>query len=149
MKKIFAMIVAAPVLALFAGAGVLAWNISRTWDARNTDALISGMIAACSMGGIVVAGILAAIVGIPLAMRLIDQWQQGERFKGTAGAWNALPPPSNQVRTNETIPKQLDYREPRPPTIEMREEGGSWQSAGPGAYDLWEDADSTDLREFK
>ena len=41
-----------------AGVGVLAWNISRTWDARNTDALISGLVASCGMGGIVIAGLL-------------------------------------------------------------------------------------------
>ena len=37
MKRIFAVVVAAPILALFVGVGTLAFSIAGTWDERNTD----------------------------------------------------------------------------------------------------------------
>lgn len=124
-KNLVALVALTPFAAVFVGVGVLAYNVSQTWDARNTDALISGLVASCSMGGIVVAGLLAAIVGIPLAMRLMDKWREADRLA-------AAPMPY-------TLDAQrAQWREPTPPLLADKQ-GGSWQTQGPATYDLWED----------
>ena len=82
MKKIFAVVIVTPVLALFAGIGVLAFNIAGSWDTRNTDVLISGVITACGIGGVVVALVLSAFVGLVFYSR----WQQERQ-------WSVPPPP--------------------------------------------------------
>jgi hypothetical protein len=127
-KMIVTMIVASPFVALLGGVGVLAYNVSQTWDARNTDALISGLVASCGIGGIVMAGLLAAIVGIPMAMRLMDKWRESDAvYSQRWGVSPRLPTPS------------LGYREPKPPLLDANQTDGSWHSAGVQAYDLWED----------
>ena len=64
MKRIFAVVVAAPILALFVGIGTLAFSIAGTWDERNTDVLISNLTMVCGLAGLVVALILAAFIGL-------------------------------------------------------------------------------------
>lgn len=115
-----------PVAAIFVGVGVLAYNVSQTWDSRNTDALISGLVASCSMGGIVVAGLLAGIVGIPLAMRLMDRWREADRVA-------AAPMPRYMLDA-----PRAQWHEPTPPRL-VDKQAGSWQTQGPATYDLWED----------
>lgn len=39
-KTLVAVIAVSPFVALLGGVGVLAYTVSQTWDARNTDALI-------------------------------------------------------------------------------------------------------------
>jgi hypothetical protein len=128
-------------MALLGGVGVLAYNVSQTWDSRNTDALISGLVASCGMGGIVMAGLLAAIIGIPMAMRLMDKWRESDaRY---AQGWNraafwsrdGLP----QAHHMQSSPRLAGYQEPQPPLLETKQTAGSWQSAGIQAYDLWDE----------
>ena len=121
-KTLLTMVALSPIVALLGGIGVLAFNISQTWDARNTDALISGLIASCSIGGIVMAGILGALVGIPLAMRLMDRWRQAEPLPPRQ--WRELPSPD----------RQLPYYS-EPPQLSDRQ-SGSYHSME--QYDLWE-----------
>ena len=123
-KTIVAAVVMTPVAAVFIGAGVMAYNVSQTWDSRNTDALISGLVASCSMGGIVIAGLLTAIVGIPFAMRLMDRWREADRL--------AAPP-----RYMLDGPR-AQWREPTPPMLPDKQ-AGSWYTQGPAAYDLWDE----------
>lgn len=131
--KFFATVVVfTPILALFGGIGALAWNISQSWDARNTDTLISGLVASCGMGGIVMAGLLAAIIGIPFAMRLMDRWRESEGYV-QGPAWRQLPHQQNRLP---------DWME-QPPMIEAKRQG-AWQSQGPGQYDLWDDEEQAD-----
>jgi len=123
-KTLLTIVALAPFVALLGGVGVLAFNISQTWDARNTDALISGVIASCSIGGIVMAGMLGTLVGIPLAMRLMDRWRQ-------AG------PPPRQWRQLPSPARQLPYYG-EPPQLSDRQ-SGSYHSME--QYDLWEEGD--------
>jgi len=124
-KNLLAAVALTPVAAIFLGVGVLAYNVSQTWDSRNTDALISGLVASCSMGGIVISGILAAIVGIPFAMRLMDRWREADRL--------AAAPPRYMLDGS-----RAQWHEPTPPRLVDRQ-AGSWQTQGPAVYDLWED----------
>ena len=121
-KNLVTVVVLAPFVALLGGLGVAAYNVSQTWDARNTDALISGLIASCSMGGIVIAGILAAIIGIPFAMRLMDRWQQADRY--------GMPP--------RALPGRGPGWVEHPPQLTDKQQG-QWLSQGPAQYDAWDD----------
>lgn len=136
-KTIVAIIVASPFVALLGGIGVLAYNVSQNWDSRNTDALISGLVASCGMGGIVMAGLLAAIVGIPFAMRLMDKWRESDTM------WShhrSGSPTWYTERFPATPPTRfLGYQEPHPPLLEVKPETGSWRSNGVQTYDLWEE----------
>jgi hypothetical protein len=148
-KMLVAAIVAAPFVALLGGVGVLAYNVSQTWDARNTDALISGLVASCGMGGIVVAGLLAAIIGIPMAMRLMDKWRESDALY--ARGWNraALSGRSGLPQTPylQGSPGLAGYQEPQPPLLEIKQTAGSWQSTGVQAYDLWDETVSPEREE--
>lgn len=130
-KTIFAVIAAVPFVVVFLAAGVAAYNVSQTWDARNTDALISGLVASCGMGGIVIAGLLAGIIGIPFAMRLMDRWRETDAVYGRHWTTSGMLGP--------TANRPAGYFEPRPPMIEAKSEQGSWTSSGIDTYDLWEE----------
>ena len=84
MKKMIAVIVATPILALFLGIGVMALSIADTWDERNTDVMISNISVICGIGGLAFALVLAAIVGIVMITRLPPRdrtptWREGGR----------------------------------------------------------------------
>jgi hypothetical protein len=135
-KTIVAILVASPFVALLGGVGVLAYNVSQTWDSRNTDALISGLVASCGMGGIVMAGLLAAIVGIPFAMRLMDKWRESDTLwprRSNASPWDTERFPTTPSG------RFIGYHEPHPPLLEAKPETGSWRSNGVHTYDLWEE----------
>lgn len=123
MWKMFAVVVAStPFLIVFIGVGVLAMNISSTWDSRNTDALISGLVASCSMGGVIVGGLLALLIGIPMAIRIMRE---------------ANPPyasPHVQTRVERSLPPVWMQE---PPRIEVNtKDQGAWDSPGVHVYDL-------------
>ena len=136
-KTIVTVIVAAPFVTLLGGVGIFAYNVAQTWDSRNTDALISGLVASCGMGGIVMAGLLAAIVGIPMAMRLMDKWRESDAFytraRGIPSPW-----PVTTLPLTAKAP-EMSYREPQPPLLAAKPPNGSWNSAGANVYDLWEE----------
>lgn len=84
MKKMIAVIVATPILALFLGIGVMALSIADTWDERNTDVMISNISVICGIGGLAFALVLASIVGIVLITRLSSRdraptWRESGR----------------------------------------------------------------------
>jgi hypothetical protein len=136
-KIIVTVIAASPFVALLGGVGVLAYNVSQTWDARNTDALISGLVASCGIGGIVMAGLLTAIVGIPMAMRLMDKWRESDTL--FLRGWGAST--RRSMLNAPLTPCLPEYREPRPPMLAAKPTQGSWQSSGVQTYTLWEDVD--------
>lgn len=117
-KMLLTMTLIAPTLAFFGGVGVLFWHVGETWDARNTDSIIVGMVAVCGTGGILVALMLAAIIAIPLARRI----------------WANDPDPMVPIYENPA----LTVRTPPPKLLD--DNAGAWQSAGPTGYDLWADA---------
>lgn len=123
MWKMFAVVVAStPFLIVFIGVGVLAMNISSTWDSRNTDALISGLVASCSMGGVIVGGLLALLIGIPMAIRIMRE------------ANPPYGPPYVQARPTRSLPPVWMQE---PPQIEIKaNDQGTWESPGVHVYDL-------------
>lgn len=116
-------LIAVPILALFGGLGVLAWQIGETWDQRNTDALVTAVASICAGGAVIVGALLALIVGVPLALRAYDRG--GTMRQPPQTEWRALPP----ARPSWTE---------QPPMIADKQQG-TWQSAG--SYDVWEDAE--------
>ena len=130
-KTLVTIIALSPFATLLGGIGILAYNISQTWDARNTDALINGLISSCAMGGLVMAGLFALILGVPLAMRLMDRWRESDRYIRT----------NNRQAPRQQLPPAL-YE--TPPLLQDKSQQGSWQSLGPGQYDLWDDDKTID-----
>lgn len=128
MKGLITGLVAAPVLALFVGVGVLAWRIGDTWDQRNTDSLVTALAATCAGGAIIVGLLLALIVGVPLALRAYEGGGYARRAwtAETQTQWRQLPV-SRPPAWAEQPPMLTDNRQ------------GAWQSTGATAYDLWDD----------
>lgn len=133
-KGLLAGLVALPILALFGGMGMLAYQIGQTWDQRNTDALVTAVASICAGGAVIVGLLLALIVGVPLALRA---YENGGRARHawpaeTPAQWRALPPASSKPAWAE-----------QPPMLTDSQQQGTWQSLGPGAYDMWDEpADS-------
>ena len=99
MKRIFAVVVSAPILALFVGIGTLAFSIAGTWDERNTDVLISNITMVCGMSGLVLALLLAAFV----CLLFYSRWLRDHGLNDP-GAWGGtrvrrLPQPQQQIHT--------------------------------------------------
>lgn len=128
MKTLLAGLVAAPILALFVGIGVLAWRIGDTWDQRNTDALVTATASICAGGAIIVGMLLALIVGVPLALRAYENGGYARR------AWPAETPAQWRQLPGSRPPTWAE----QPPMLTDKQ-GGQWQSAGVGKYDLWDD----------
>lgn len=87
LRGLLVVLVGVPCMALFIGAGALAWRIGDTWDQRNTDSMVTAMASICAGGAIVIGVMLALIVGVPLALRTYSQggqvqrsWQQYDRY---------------------------------------------------------------------
>ena len=55
MKNVFSIAIAAPILAMFVDIGAPTYRISGTWDQRNTDTLISGVMTTYSIGGVLIS----------------------------------------------------------------------------------------------
>lgn len=129
MKKIFALVIVVPILALFGGIGVLAYHIAGTWDERNTDVLITGIITACGIGGLVIALALAAFVGLIFYAR----WQQ-DRSWGMGPGWRSspkvLPAPDRQGPWLDMPPALPEPQAPK----------GRLYSSGPSTYEDLDDS---------
>ena len=123
-KGFLAAVFAVPSLIALAGFGILAYQIGETWDARSTDSLISGLVAVCASGAMVMVFLLALIVGVPLALRAYERGGQARQ------TW-----PEPQYR--QLPPARPPAWAEQPPTIEDKS-AGSWQTTGQG-YDLWEE----------
>ena len=79
LKGLLVVLVGVPCMALFVGAGALAWRVGGTWDQRNTDSMVTAMASICAGGAIVIGVMLALIVGVPLALRTYSQGGQAQR----------------------------------------------------------------------
>ena len=142
MKKIFSVVIAAPILALFVGIGVLALRIGDHWDERNTDVLISNLTMICGIGGLAISLALAAFVGLVFYAR----WQRDKHWDEPPG-WRG------------SSPKRLPYSGmPQPPWMDMppqlpdmQEPKGRLYTSGPSAYEdldrsLFEDSNVIDTQ---
>ena len=125
-KTMMAALVAIPVLALFGGFGFLAYTIGQHWDARSTDSLITGLVATCGGGAVIIGVLLALIVGVPLALRSYSEAGQARR------AWPELPPPNygHDPYARNAIEAEWQ-RLPQPPA-----QTPPWGATGGGNYHL-------------
>jgi len=123
-KAILVGLVAAPVLALFMGVGVVAMAIGDTWDARSTDSLITGLVATCGGGAVIIGVLLALIVGVPLALRA---YERGGIARQAWPEQQYLPP---------SVSRQQPWQQ-QPPMLTDKQQG-QWLSQGSQQYDLWD-----------
>ena len=131
MKRIFAVVVAAPILALFVGVGTLAFSIAGTWDERNTDVLISNLTMVCGLAGLVVALTLSAFIGLVFYSR----WQRDQGWSDPGACGGAC------VRRLSQSQQQIPAWMEQPPLLTAEQEPkGRLYSAGPHSY---EDLDTT------
>jgi len=130
-KAIVAAVALTPVAALFIGAAVLAQAIGENWDKATTASLVTGLVAVCGGGFVVIALILSLVVGIPLATRFFFEAGVARRAFDSSGSVVTYPrqlqPPAGRQWQEETPPQLTDRQ------------SGSWQSSGPGSYRLWEE----------
>lgn len=95
-REILALPVVIVALTFLTGVGSLAWNVGKTWQPRNTDTLITGLVAACG-GGMVVAGVLLGVViGVPVMLRIMRESAAVRqdylpRAQAVDGQWRQLP----------------------------------------------------------
>jgi hypothetical protein len=137
LERFLMLVLAIPILAVFGGIGVLAFQIGETWQSGDTRALISGATAACSGGFVVVALVLGLVVGVPLALRAYS-----------AGAWSHRRWDDWQGMQQPSYPRAMPA--PRhalpwlqaPPQVETKGQAGEWLSQGPQTYDLFDDEGS-------
>lgn len=135
-QTILALLVAAPVLALFGGVGFLAYQIGQSWDQRSTDSLIAGLVATCGGGAVVIGVLLALIVGVPFALRFFERSGQARR------EWHTPAP--RVVPSGPALPPS-GWDAP-PPLLEDKGQG-AWASRGAAGYDLWDEADVVEAEE--
>ncbi|MBV7334652.1 hypothetical protein KFU94_41725 [Chloroflexi bacterium TSY] len=102
MKNVIAMLIAAPILTMFGGVGVLAFRIAGTWSEGNTNTLVGGLVAGCTGGGIVISLILAVFV----ALVFYSRWSQERNWQPRpARRYKALPSNSPPMITGPSQPQ--------------------------------------------
>jgi hypothetical protein len=115
MKNVFSIAIAAPILAMFVDIGAPTYRISGTWDQRNTDTLISGMMTTYSIGGVLMS----------LAFVLLAKWRKAEEM----GAINEKP-------RYRMLPQQSHPVWDTPPPLPQNQQSkGLLMSAGPDRYE--------------
>jgi hypothetical protein len=137
IKRLFALVALVPVIALFGGVGILSIQIGETWTEASTQFLLGTLATSCMGGAIVLAGLLALIVGVPLALRAYSaaavshkRWDDATGVSMMGGRQPRMLPGPGQYPAG-------------PATVD-----GSWESS-PTTYDMWgEDDDEWDNREF-
>jgi hypothetical protein len=105
---------------------VLAFRIAGKWDERNTDVLISNVTLVCGIGGLVLALILAAFVGLVFYSR----WQRDKH-------WDEPPilrydPPK---RLSPPMHQPPPWMEMPPALPDSQEPKGRLYSSGPSVYE--------------
>jgi hypothetical protein len=129
-KTIVAIVILAPFVALLGGVGILCYQIGQHWDARSTDSLIAGLVATCGGGVLVICVLLAIIIGVPLAVRILREAGHADK------AWRQLPPcPPSYPTLTVSHPSPSNWAQ-KPPRLEAKQ--GSWHRLD-NAYDTWED----------
>ena len=114
-------------LAVLTGVGVLAWQIGDKWTEANTQSLITSMAMVCGGGAVLLAVLVAMVLGVPMAIRYFGEAGRARQ------TWEPMPPPMPR-----RVPQLDGYAGP-PLLTAQRGEGGTWQSMGPGQYDTWDD----------
>ncbi|MCL4836240.1 MAG: hypothetical protein KJZ86_27620 [Caldilineaceae bacterium] len=112
------LVIAAPILALFVGVGVFAFNAADTWTQANNQAVITGLSAVCGAGVVVIGLIVAIVVGIPFAIRAYGESGRAHRDWG--------PPPVDAPY--RSLPPAQEY-----PALPAQ--SNPWTVTGGGAFD--------------
>ena len=128
-KAILTAVAVSPIAALFVAAAFVGTAIADNWDRATTASLVTGLVAVCGGGFVVISLILALIVGIPMATRFFFEAGVARR------AFDAAPP--TYVDGRALPAGRRPWQEETPPQLTDRQ-SGSWQSSGPGSYRLWE-----------
>ena len=135
-KTILVGVAVAPIAALFVAAAFIGTAIADSWNEATTASLVTGLVAVCGGGFVVISLILALIVGIPMATRFFFEAGVARR------AFDAAP--STYVDSRALPAGRRPWQEETPPQLTDRQ-SGSWQSSGPGSYRLWEDDDGDEV----
>jgi hypothetical protein len=138
VEKWVALVISVPLLALFGGVGILAFQIGETWQEGDTRALISGLTTACAGGFVVLALLLGLIVGVPLALRAYSAGAWSHRRWDD---WSQMSPP---YRSALPGPRSSGAWLDAPPQVISRDSAGEWRTPGPAAYDLFEAGEGDD-----
>lgn len=119
MKKLLILVAIVPILGLFGGIGVLSWRISETWTDVTTQSLVTGLTVVCGGGALIVAVLLALIVGVPLAVRIFGE--AGISHRAWSGGRTTLPSSWDDVPlTAHRLPSAIDTQWralPQPPSM--------------------------------
>ncbi len=109
---------------LLMGMGFLAYMVGKTWTEATTQSLVTGLVAVCGGGAVVLVLLVSLIVGIPMAIRYLEGMGRARQ------SWPATSPAG-------TV--QGRVVEERPPLLLADADEGSWDSPGVAGYDLWEE----------
>lgn len=131
LKGLLVVLVGVPCMALFAGAGALAWRIGDTWDQRNTDSMVTAMASICAGGAIVIGVMLALIVGVPLALRTYSQGGQAQR------SWQYDRYPPQQYLQHPQHPQH-------PQLVDSQHDADGAFDVSDRRYDFWSEAEDPD-----
>ena len=115
------LIIGTPILALFVGVGIFAYNASATWTSADNQAVVTGLAAVCGSGIIVLGLMIALIVVIPLAIRAYGE-------SGRARQQWAEPPMETPYRM--LPPDQHQY-----PALPGPTQANPWTVTGGGHFD--------------
>lgn len=132
-KGILAVVVSIPIAAFLVASAFVGMAIADNWDRATTASLVTGLVAVCGGGLVVVSLIVGLVVGMPFAIRLFFEAGVARRAFDSSGPvvtyppGRQLPPPAGRQWQEETPPQLTDRQ------------SGSWQSSGPGSYRLWEE----------
>lgn len=86
-------------LAFLVAVGSLAWRIGDTWEPRNTDILITGLVTSCAGGMVVIGMVIGLAVGIPFMIRMLQESRIPQDYyppmrapaRTIEGNWKELP----------------------------------------------------------
>ena len=87
--------------AVLGGFGFLAYQVGQTWTETTTQSMVTGLVAVCGGGAVVLVLLVSLIVGIPMAIRYLEgmgRARQSWHDKPPAGPviegqWRELPGP--------------------------------------------------------
>ena len=118
-REILAIPVALIGLAFLLGVGALAWNVGETWQPRNTDILITGIVTACGGGMVIMGVLLGVVIGVPFMLRMMresaavrpDYWPPAPTIDGQ---WRQLPGDAQPLLTMQGQPFPMTGQYPPP-----------------------------------
>lgn len=98
-KELLIMPFVLVALAFLVAVGSLAWRIGDTWEPRNTDILITGLVTSCAGGMVVIGLVIGMAVGIPFMIRML---QESRSLR-----YDDYPPLRAPARTIDGVWKEL------------------------------------------